>query len=241
MDAPTRPYEVGGVSPAGPVRGHPGAEAGPGVAAVAEASPCAVRTTCQGDGGPPRLTRGGGRAVGGARGLAPVPRDGRGDGGRHPARRGVGVAVLFPSVLWGEGPALPPPGRPQRALGAKGVGYPGECCTSREHRDPRLGAAGLLCPDADVVVGDGGALRVPREDAPRRGLLWHGASSGGVHPGGGHPSDPVGASAVVPKVTLSFLMGDTMATQYNGASPESRAGRRNVSQTVAPREHFKSG
>jgi len=43
VDAPPRPYSVGGVSPAGPVRGHPGAEAGPGVAAVADTSPRAVR------------------------------------------------------------------------------------------------------------------------------------------------------------------------------------------------------
>jgi len=49
------------------------------------------------------------------------------------------------------------------------------------------------------------------------------------------------SSAVVPKVTLWFLMGDTMATQYDRVSPESRAGRLNVSQTVAPREHFSGG
>jgi len=49
------------------------------------------------------------------------------------------------------------------------------------------------------------------------------------------------SSAVVPKVTLWFLMGDTMATQYDKVSPESRAGRLNVSQTVAPREHFSGG
>jgi len=39
-------------------------------------------------------------------------------------------------------------------------------------------------------------------------------------------------------MTLWFLMGNTMATQYDKASSESRAGRLNVSQTVAPREHF---
>ena len=49
------------------------------------------------------------------------------------------------------------------------------------------------------------------------------------------------SSAVVRKVTLWFLMGDTMATQYNRVSPESRTGRLNVSQTVAPREHFSGG
>jgi len=48
-------------------------------------------------------------------------------------------------------------------------------------------------------------------------------------------------SAVVPKVTFWFLIGDTMATQYNTVSPESRAGKLNVSQTVAPREHFSGG
>jgi len=103
--------------------------------------------------------------VGGARGRAPVQHDGRGDGGRHPARRGVGVGVLLPPVIGGEGLPLPPPGRPHRAPCAGGVGYSGECFSSREHPDPRLGASGLLCPDADVVVGDGGALRVPCEDA----------------------------------------------------------------------------
>jgi len=36
-------------------------------------------------------------------------------------------------------------------------------------------------------------------------------------------------------------MGDTMATQYDKVSPESRAGRLNVWQTVAPREHFSGG
>jgi len=45
----------------------------------------------------------------------------------------------------------------------------------------------------------------------------------------------------VPKVTLLFFMGDTMATQYNRVSPESRAGRLKVSQTVATREHFSGG
>jgi len=46
------------------------------------------------------------------------------------------------------------------------------------------------------------------------------------------------SSAVVPKVTLWFLMGDTMATQYDRVSPMSRAGRLNVPQTVAPWENF---
>ena len=72
VDAPPRPHSVGGVSPVGPIRGHSGAEAGPSLAAVADASPRAVRATCRGDGGPSRLTRGGGRAVGGARGRALV-------------------------------------------------------------------------------------------------------------------------------------------------------------------------
>jgi len=49
------------------------------------------------------------------------------------------------------------------------------------------------------------------------------------------------SSAVVPKVNLWFLMGDTMATQYDKVSPESRAGRLHVSQTVTPREHFSGG
>jgi len=46
------------------------------------------------------------------------------------------------------------------------------------------------------------------------------------------------SSAVVVEVTLWYLMGDTMATQHDEVSPESRAGRMNVSQTVAPREHL---
>jgi len=49
------------------------------------------------------------------------------------------------------------------------------------------------------------------------------------------------SSAVMPKVTLWFFMGDTMATQYDKESPESRAGRLNASQMVAPREHFSGG
>jgi len=49
------------------------------------------------------------------------------------------------------------------------------------------------------------------------------------------------SSAVVPKVTLWFLMSDTMVTQYDRVSPESRAGRLNVSQTETPREHFSGG
>ena len=49
------------------------------------------------------------------------------------------------------------------------------------------------------------------------------------------------SSAVVPEVTLWFLMGDTLATQYDKVSPESCAGRLNVSQTVAPREHLSGG
>jgi len=48
-------------------------------------------------------------------------------------------------------------------------------------------------------------------------------------------------SAVVPKVALWFLVGDTMATEYGKVSPESRAGKLNASQTVAPREHFSGG
>jgi len=46
------------------------------------------------------------------------------------------------------------------------------------------------------------------------------------------------SSAVVPNVTRWFLMGDTLATQYDKVSPESRAGRLHVSQTVAPRDHL---
>jgi len=49
------------------------------------------------------------------------------------------------------------------------------------------------------------------------------------------------SSAVVPKVTLWFLMSDTMVIQHDRVSPESRAGRLNVSQTVTPREHFSGG
>jgi len=45
----------------------------------------------------------------------------------------------------------------------------------------------------------------------------------------------------MPKVTLWFLMGDTKATQYDKVSAKSGAGRLNVSQTVAPREHFSGG
>ena len=48
-------------------------------------------------------------------------------------------------------------------------------------------------------------------------------------------------SAVVPNATLWLLMGDTMATQYDRVSPESRSGRLNVSRTDAPREHFSGG
>jgi len=55
------------------------------------------------------------------------------------------------------------------------------------------------------------------------------------------PTTAATASSVVPNVTLWFLMGDTMVTQYDRVSPESRAGRLNVSQTVTPREHFSGG
>jgi len=43
------------------------------------------------------------------------------------------------------------------------------------------------------------------------------------------------------KVTLWILLNDTMATQYDKLSPECRARRLNVSQTVAQQEHFRGG
>jgi len=49
------------------------------------------------------------------------------------------------------------------------------------------------------------------------------------------------SSAVVLKVTLWFLIGDTRATQYDKVSPESRAGRLNVSHTETPLERFSGG
>jgi len=48
-------------------------------------------------------------------------------------------------------------------------------------------------------------------------------------------------SAVVPKETLWFLMGDTLATQYDEVSPESLVGRLHVTLTVAPQEHLSGG
>ena len=81
--------------------------------------------------------------------------------------------------------------------------------------------------------------RPPRQAAARGRAARSGGGGGGAATKWGHLPCPT--SAVVPKVTFWFLIGDTMATQYNTVSPESRAGKLNVSQTVAPREHFSGG
>ena len=68
--------------------------------------------------------------------------------------------MVLPPVLGVRGLPLQATGRPHGAPGAGGVGHPGAGLSSGELPGPHLAAAGILSPEAVLVVGNGGALRV---------------------------------------------------------------------------------